>query len=240
MNALHRPVAVSVLGPPASGKSTLTSALATRHGGRIFRLREYAHRRAADEPALAAAMHARADALGWLPDRLALRLVGDALRGAYHPLAGAPVLLEGYPGNAVQAAHLAKLLRRCDGMLVVLDLHLDQDTAWQRARTRRVCPRCESDTGTDPHRPAPAAPDGECAQCAGPLRPRHGDTPSALAARADRFHQHRPQIRRALQVHHVPWHTLSTQCAPSAVLSAAEAALGIHPPLHLDPGAPIP
>ncbi|MEV6985593.1 nucleoside monophosphate kinase [Sphaerisporangium sp. NPDC051017] len=235
-----RPVAVSVLGPPASGKSTLTAALASRHPSSTFRLREYARHRAAQDAALADAVRASKDPLGWLSDSVAGNLVNDAVRGPFRPAPGVLLLLEGYPGNPVQAAHLADLAASVGAALLVLDLQVDQETAWQRARTRRVCPVCGPGSGAEPHRPAEVGPDGECARCGGRLQQRRDDTAGSLAARTGRFHHHYPRIRSRLQERGVPWHTIDTRCPPAAVVAAADAVLGNHPYLSFDPGALIP
>ncbi|WP_181871644.1 adenylate kinase family protein [Sphaerisporangium album] len=239
-SARQGPVAVSVLGPPAAGKSSLTATLASRHRGLIFRLREYARHRAAHDEGLAQTMRTSTDPLGWVPDPVALSLIDHALHGPFRPSPGILLLLEGFPGNPVQAVHTAGVLDRMGVELHVVELLVDQESARRRAQTRRVCPACESGSADEPHRPATAGPDGGCARCGGPLRARRDDTADLLAARTGRFRQHHPRIRREFQTRGVPWHTIDTRCSPAAVVAAAEAALGICPSLHPDPGALIP
>ncbi|MFB8199375.1 nucleoside monophosphate kinase [Kitasatospora purpeofusca] len=213
-------LAVLLLGPPASGKSTLTRQLAGQHDMHTFRLREYARQRAKAEPALAAAMNDGADPLGWLPDRVATSLVRDAVTGLLGPSGRASsVVFEGYPGNAYQATHLARLL---DGLpTVALVLRVNETTTRQRAQGRRVCPACTTEDG-EPHRPARIHRLGVCADCGSPVRRRSSDVPARFALRTERFLQHLPSIRAALTAQGVPWRSIDAGQSPAQVLAAAQ------------------
>jgi adenylate kinase len=219
--------AVLLLGTPGSGKSTLSGQLASRHNARVFRLREYVQERARADPGLAAAMRARSNALGWLPDQMALSLVGDAVTGPFRPSGRSMVVFEGYPGNGVQADRLARLLRRLYVPPLALVLRLHPEIAWQRARQRRVCPSCAPEVG-EPHRPALVSATGLCTGCGGPVKPRSGDSPQRLAARTERHRQQLPHIRRTLCAWGVPWRVLDAHHDPARLLAAAEVELAAH------------
>ncbi|MCX4745541.1 AAA family ATPase [Kitasatospora sp. NBC_01287] len=221
--------AIFLLGPPASGKSTLSRQLESRHHARTFRLREYAGQRARTDPALAAVMRRRADPLGWLPDRTAVVLVRDAVSGQFQPAVGSPVVFEGYPGNGYQADYLARLLSALRLPSLALVLRLPPQAARQRAEARRVCPACTAEDG-EPHRPARLAENGRCADCGAPAQRRDSDEPQRLAARAARFLQHLPSIRTALTAQDVPWRTIDAELPPALLLAAAEAELHVHLP----------
>jgi adenylate kinase len=219
--------ALLLLGPPGSGKSTLSKELAFRHNARVFRLREYAQERAYTDPVLAAAIRERSDAWGWLPDRMALSLVEDAVTGLFGPSERGPVIFEGYPGNALQTDRLMRLLQHRYASPIALVLRLHPEVARQRARQRRVCPQCDPEFG-EPHRPARLSTAGRCAECGGLVLPRSGDSPERLAARTERYHQQLPLICRVLCAWGVPWHILDADRTPEQLLATAEVALTAH------------
>jgi adenylate kinase len=224
--------AVFLLGPPASGKSTLNQQLERWHGTRTFRLREYADQRARTDTVLAAVMANRTDPLGWLPDQSAVALVREAVTGPFRPSATSPVVFEGYPGNGFQADCLARLLGGLRVPCLALVLRLSPQAARQRAESRRVCPACTTEAH-EPHRPARIGPDGLCAGCGAQLQRRHGDEPQRYAERSARFLRNLPEIRAALGAQRVPWRVLDAALSPALVLAAAQAELYAHLPKGL-------
>lgn len=211
-----RAVIVAVIGPPAAGKSTLTAGLIDGRA-RVFRLREYARDTTPPPVPL------QSDPLGWLPDDTATALVADALtHGRHGPRPGKLPVLEGYPGNAHQATHLARWTREHNATLGVLELTGDRDTCSARADGRRVCSNCEP----DPRRPArhtqgsPAC----CRDCGHRLERRRDDAPDVLAARRERFDARIEGIRRALDEHCVPLRRLGA-AVPMQVLQEAHGTL---------------
>ncbi|WP_424643702.1 nucleoside monophosphate kinase [Embleya sp. AB8] len=218
--------AVILLGPPASGKSTLSRELATRYGARVFRLREYAARHAECDPAVTTEVR---DALGWLPDGVAVRLVRRAVvDGPFRPSAKSPVVFEGYPGNAVQADLLARLFRARGVPSVAVVLQLPPDVARHRAHRRRVCPTCVPEPGGESHRPTLVTPAGACTRCGQPAQLRAGDAPDRFAARTRRFHHELPRIRLALTRGAVSWRPIDADRPADAVLAAVDTELATH------------
>jgi adenylate kinase family enzyme len=201
-------VAVSVLGPPAVGKSTLVGHLAERLGASVFRLREFAagYRRTHPETG---EWFVTDDPLGWFRDETVARLLRIAFFGTV--FRSWPVILENLPGNATQLADTSVVLEVLHVRHLVVELSAPDAVLWERVRRRRVCPTCEPDPDGDPHRPATARPDlpGRCSRCDGHLLPRRGDDGERFAQRLARYHEEIEGIRRAalhlsLTYHSVP------------------------------------
>ncbi|MFC0844669.1 nucleoside monophosphate kinase [Streptomyces noboritoensis] len=207
MNALPTSV-VAVLGPPASGKTTVADALADAHGAAVFRVREAAHRMARTEPIIAAAVEATADPLGWLPDLLAHDLARTALDAAV----GRLVVLEGYPGNRVQAQALALLLRARCRRLSVIELTARPGTLAARLARRRVCAVCDPAPG-GPRRQAAtdASRPGRCGACGAQLSVRDTDRGEKAELRQARYTANLPGVRAAFAHEtEMAWHRLTT------------------------------
>ncbi|WP_061294114.1 adenylate kinase family protein [Herbidospora cretacea] len=217
---------VILLGPPASGKSTLSRQLVDRCNARLFRLREYVQ--SLSEAGSAALDGTSRDSLGWLPDEVAIQLVHDAVSGPYRP-ADTPVVFEGYPGNGLQARHLADLLIRLDTPVTAIHLRADWPTAQQRAQLRWVCRHCEPASTGHPHRPAQATATSACASCGNTLLKRQDDAPERLLARTQRFTTCLPEIYTALTGHGIPWRTIDSRHPADEVLSAALDAVSTSP-----------
>lgn len=209
---------VILLGPPASGKSTLSEQLEAKRNARLFRLREYVQ--SLPEAETAALKGTSRDSLGWLPDDIATQLVHDAISGPFQP-GETPVVFEGYPGNGVQSRHLADLLIRLDVSATVIHLRADWATALQRAQLRRVCLHCEPTATGQPHKPAQVTTVDTCARCGNTLLQRQDDSPDRLSSRTQRFTSRLPEIYTALTGHGIPWRTIDSHPPACEVLAVA-------------------
>ena len=201
-------VIVPVIGSPASGKSTVVSGLLASPGGRVFRLREHARRRAEQDPALAAAVETTADELGWFADEIAMHLLDEAVAWARADSEDRLLLLENYPGGACEAEHVAAIATSGGaGAVEVIELVAPDVVVRRRARARLACAVCDPDL----HRPAQVRPDGTsiCGSCGSRLQDRASDSASVFDARLARFRDRVEGIRAAftdagVRVHRIP------------------------------------
>lgn len=106
-----RAVIVAVIGPPASGKTTLTRDLASRLDYPVFRIADLLESASHHDPSIAALATTSRDSLGWVSDttvsaslevcfrqRHAVGLVVSRQQG---------VVLDNFPGRASQARLIA-------------------------------------------------------------------------------------------------------------------------------------
>lgn len=176
---------VSLFGPPAAGKTTLTMVLGAEQGRRVFRLREHV----AQEVLSATATDSQR--LGWIDEQT----VESALRDYFRKVSEDPdahtVLLDNFPGSAVQVDQLLSVLGEFDPPchIEAIEVLTDARTLKQRAQCRKVCHRCERDPISDPRLPVIPRPDDAwaCSRCNGLLHPRRGDSPRLLRARGQRY-----------------------------------------------------
>ena len=187
---------IAVIGPPAAGKTTLTTRLGEAPGCAVFRLREHV-----PEPVLAAAS-ANPDRVDWIDDLTVTRVLRAYIGRAAADKSFHTVLLDNFPGSALQVELLLGVVSRlapaCGVMAV--ELRVDERTRQQRMENRRVCHTCEHDPVRDPRLPAtPSSSDPwRCARCGGLLHPRRGDAPRLFSARTARFEAEAPAVRQAL------------------------------------------
>ncbi|RBO78529.1 nucleoside/nucleotide kinase family protein [Nocardia puris] len=187
---------VPILGPPASGKTTLTLALGKNLDRHVFRLREHVP----PEVVRQTASHGPRD-LGWIDDDI----VNPAVRRYLSTVAADSrihtVLLDNYPGTGAQAEMLLEMSRALAPGCAIepIELVLDAPTRRKRARARRVCHRCEHDPAADPRLPAAPSKAGgwTCGNCGALLHPRRGDAPSLFAARTRRHDDTVEEVRAA-------------------------------------------
>ncbi|MBF6093966.1 ATP-binding protein [Nocardia cyriacigeorgica] len=199
---------VALFGPPAAGKTTLTTLLGGAPGRRVFRLREHVPR----EVLAATATDSRR--LGWIDDYT----VSAALRALFTATAEDPhlhtVLLDNFPGAARQVDQLLTEQRALfpEARVEAVEVSTDAKTLQQRAKNRKVCHRCEPDPIGDPRLPAiPRADDPwACARCGGLLHPRRGDAPRLLKARIRRYQHAAEGVRAAFVDSGVPVTQLDT------------------------------
>lgn len=216
-------IVVPILGPPASGKSTLALMLGADRPNQVFRLREHV------PIEVLAATTSAADRLGWIDDSV----VGPAVRSYLTKVAEGryidTVLMDNFPGTSDQAKMLIDIVvdiaRECT--FEPVELVLDEKTRKRRARRRRVCHSCEKDPISDPRMPAEATASNpwSCARCGSLLHPRRGDAPSLFAARSRRHQDATAAIGETFTSAGFPVTTLNADQRPSEMAGQVRAML---------------
>nr|WP_324196170.1 hypothetical protein [Nocardia abscessus] len=146
-----------------------------------------------------AATATSSEQLGWIDEFT----VAEALRSYFNAAHDDPdfhtVLLDNFPGSANQVDQLLTTLWMLTPTphIEAIEVVTDAKTLKQRARSRKVCHRCERDPISDPRLPAIPSNDDpwQCAHCGGLLHPRRGDSPRLLKARMQRYHHTAAGIR---------------------------------------------
>ena len=194
--------AISLIGPPAAGKSALALRLAGDQGYAVFRLREHVPQ------AVLAATATDAARMGWIDNFTVMSSVQGYLEQVTRDSAVRTVLLDNFPGTETQVSLFLSLLRQVtpDCMVGAAELTAPEFVLRQRSGARRVCGYCERDPLCDPRLPAqPSEGDPErCARCSHLLTARHGDDPAVYHARMSRHHQLVDGVRRAFTQADIP------------------------------------
>ena len=189
---------VSIVGPPAAGKSSLARELAAFFGCGLFRLRQWV-------PASALIDRATSDHKLWLETGIVLRALSqflDTLGASCDPTHGKPVFIaDNFPGTGEQVSQLHRLVIGRLGAVeaIYLVLRTDDKLLARRANRRRVCQTCEADQIGDARLPVePAGQNSDrCAHCNGHLTARRTDAPLVLAQRLARYYRNESGIRSA-------------------------------------------
>jgi adenylate kinase family enzyme len=194
----HGPVFIGIIGPPASGKSTLAARLAETLAAPVLRPRDAIRAALAHEPELHE-LFVPINELGWVSDGA----LGLAVRAAVArvPESCRAVVLENLPGDAFQVADIHLAVRQRGARFIVVHLDGSDDVLFARGTSRRVCQACESDSSYDPHEPAiTQLGDGNrCGRCGGVLSIRRDDEDTILR---DRTVRHRHYARGVLRMIH--------------------------------------
>jgi adenylate kinase family enzyme len=169
---------VTIIGRPASGKSTLTANLLERDAGlRSFGVRR--HFAAEVERGTPTGRRVAELVAGnrWIPDPIVVGAVDEALRDGR---LGIAFVFEGMPGNGAQARLLDGVLAR-HGLPLHGVIWVDTPEAVCRTRAARrlVCYPC--DGGSHEARQLPGT--GLCATCGTPVTPRAADADEPLSGR---------------------------------------------------------
>jgi adenylate kinase family enzyme len=186
---------IAVVGPPAAGKTTLTTKLGENPGCTVFRLREHV------SPSALAAASVNPDRVDWIDDLTVARILNVYVEKTVSGNSARTVLLDNFPGSALQVGLLLSVLGRlapgCG--LAAAELQVAERVRRLRAAGRRVCHTCEHDPVHDPRLPATASSSDpwRCARCGGILHPRRGDAPRLFNARTARFETEAPAMRGA-------------------------------------------
>ncbi len=171
-------IAVLVLGPPASGKSTAVRTLvAPSCDVAHFKVRDhFAHLLAVDDP-VALAHREQLRRRDVLTDAVVQYAFSDFL-GA-HPAAHA-VLVEGYPRSATQLADMRRTLASHGGRMAGAVIFDAPDAVLRARRAHRLaCPRCDH-SGV-------RGQDVSCPRCGVDLVGRPDDELARFEARVEQF-----------------------------------------------------
>lgn len=187
--------AISLIGPPAAGKSALALRLSRNPGYRVFRLREHVPQ------AVLAATATDAVRLGWIDDFTVMTSVHGYVEQVTREYAVHTILFDNFPGTETQVSLFLSLMRQlAPGCKVAaVELTAQEFVLRQRAGARRVCGYCERDPLCDPRLPATASDSDprRCARCDHTLMVRHGDDPSVYHVRMRRYEELSDGVRRA-------------------------------------------
>ncbi|WP_433578560.1 hypothetical protein [Nocardia brasiliensis] len=136
--------------------------------------------------------------LGWIDEFTVAEALRSYFTAAYSDPSTHTVLLDNFPGSAIQVDQLLATVWSLSPCHVeAIEVVTDVKTLRQRARNRKVCHRCEHDPINDPRLPAiPSHTDPwQCSRCGGLLHPRRGDSPRLFKARMKRYHEAAAGIR---------------------------------------------
>ncbi|MGP3928809.1 nucleoside monophosphate kinase [Nonomuraea sp. KM88] len=209
---------VIVLGPPASGKSTLVREILADHASfRRFVVRHQLAREKSNGTPLWESIRKSVEKGRWIPDSLVVELFARQLRA--YP--SARMVLQGLPANGAQAVMVRDLIH-AHGVRTKLVLYLDasDDVCAMRMRHRVVCTTC--DDGRAPAGAAPKAPD-RCITCGGLLERRPDDNESVFAQRLRTHRRNIPAIFAAFRPEEIT--VLDAKATPEAVAASARVAL---------------
>jgi len=148
-----------------------------------------------------------------VPDPVMEAVVEEALAGRDG------YVLDGYPRNRSQAEFLASITE----LDLVLLVDIDDETAVERLSGRRVCTECGANYHVDFDPPEEA---GVCDECGGPLERREDDTPEAIRARLETYHEEtEPVVEFYREQTDVPVVEIDGERPPDAVWADVEAAV---------------
>lgn len=205
---------VGVIGPPASGKSTLTARLRLSLHAPVIGPRDAIRSTVESQPRLHG-LFTPVNALGWVSDAALGLAVRTAVTRLPHTCELA--VLENLPGDDIQVADIHALARQRGGRLLVLHLDGDDDTLLRRGLTRRVCPACDAH---EPALPSPSSP-GHCARCAAPLTTRTDDAQDILSERTTRHRRYARSVLRIIDALGVPLTHIDATADPATAEAIA-------------------
>ncbi|MDX3078378.1 adenylate kinase family protein [Streptomyces sp. MI02-7b] len=183
-------IRVTIIGAPASGKSTLTDGiLAADPAVRSFGVRSHFHFQVQARTPIGLEAEAVVNGGGWIPDELVAKAVRQEFADGN---LGEQFVFEGMPGNRRQAELLDEVLEDV-GLPLIGAIHVNtpEEVCLQRAAGRTVCVRC--DGGAHQARSDPRDP-SICANCGGPITRRDADDPSYVVQRLELHRRQTPEL----------------------------------------------
>lgn len=209
---------ITIIGRPASGKSTLTANMLARDQGlRSFGVRR--HFAAEVERGTPTGLRVRDLVAGhqWIPDPIVVGAVDQVLSSGR---LGSAFVFEGMPGNRAQARLLDAVL---DRLALPLDgvIWVDTPEAVCRARAARrlVCYRCDGGS----HEARRVEGTMRCASCGSAVTPRAADADQPLSARLALYQGQCAELR---DYYGPRVHRVDGTLTPEAVLADVLAHLG--------------
>ena len=134
---LSRPINIVLLGPPGSGKSTVSEALATHHNLVVIATGQRLRAEIAARSVLGRSISGYLDQGNLIPDSLMDRLLRSYL-DSLDPERG--FLLDGYPRTIAQATGLIGIMADYQHILdAVIALEVDDEEIVRRLSGRRIC-----------------------------------------------------------------------------------------------------
>jgi len=186
-------IAIAMLGPPGSGKSSLADVLDQHAEIGVIRTGQMIRREMDQGSDLGREASRYVERGDLVPDELVNRILDRELDRRK----SAVVLLDGYPRSGDQTRHLAGLLRD-NGMEVggLLRLCLPREVAGKRLQGRMICPRCGAVYNRFFNQPRD---DMRCDRDGAQLVRRPDDEPNAVRRRMKKYEVLRDEVVAAFE-----------------------------------------
>jgi len=175
---------ITIIGRPASGKSTLTDRLvAASPELRTFGVRRHFTKEVEAGTPIGERVRDIVARHGWIPDELVAATVREHVASG---ALGTSFILEGMPGNLQQAELLDELLGEL-GLPLHGAVHVatPEEVCSARATSRLVCYRCDGGS----HEATRVGDTMRCARCGGPVTPRDSDAQELFSARLTHYRE---------------------------------------------------
>jgi adenylate kinase len=169
--------AVVLLGPPASGKTSVSNELARRAGVEALRTGHLLRREIARGSAVGKRIQREVEQGQLAPTESVVEVLAAAVVEAE----GGILVFDGFPRSEAQIEPFLELCKAIElELLAVLVLTLGEEEVHHRLLGRRICPKCGAAYHMDY---SPPEREGSCDQCGGELVRREDDTPERIARR---------------------------------------------------------
>lgn len=180
-------------GAPGSGKGSLAQRCVDGLGWNTIATGQLCRYHVQHKTELGAIIQQETQAGRLVPDEIINEMVHDWLAGLDGNVNH--VVFDGYPRTRAQADTLYLWLQNdfADIQLVLVELHVSDETAKKRMLSRMICPSCGAVYSTDTASDGLAA-DKTCKRCDAGLSHRKDDTQAVIAERLKTYHKHRNDV----------------------------------------------